>query len=121
VRPLERDEIGIVGERGSEGRAIARIPSVDHLLMNTTDGALIGGSLRCRLRIHSSVPLAGCGKIRLSFRSGPSGPSPEPKNTGQALVSQAGVHGFRVPSLRSGPGMTAIWAIFSSLLGEESN
>ena len=28
--------------------------------------------------------LASCGKIRLSFRDGRSGPSPEPKNTGQA-------------------------------------
>jgi hypothetical protein len=36
----------------------------------------------------------------------------EPKNTGQALVSRAGVHGFRVPSLRSGAGMTGIWAFF---------
>jgi hypothetical protein len=65
---------------------------------------------------QSPTALAGRGKIRLSFRGGPSGPNAEPRNTGQALVSQAGVHGFRVPSLRSGPGMTAIWAFFSGLL-----
>ena len=31
-----------------------------------------------------SQPLTGCGKIRLSFRGGPLGPNPEPKNTGQS-------------------------------------
>jgi hypothetical protein len=59
-----------------------------------------------------ATALAGCGKIRLSFRGGPSRPNPEPQKTGQALVSQAGVDGFGVPSLRSGPGMTAIRAFF---------
>jgi hypothetical protein len=29
--------------------------------------------------------LAGCGKTPLSFRDGPSGPGPEPRNTGQAI------------------------------------
>jgi hypothetical protein len=50
--------------------------------------------------------------VGIPDRGGPSGPNPEPKDTGQALASRAGVHGFRVPSLRSGPGMTAIWAFF---------
>jgi len=64
---------------------------------------------------QSPTALAGYGKIRLLFRTG--GPSrAEPRSTGRARVPRAGVHGFRVPSLRFGPGMTAIWAFFSGLL-----
>jgi hypothetical protein len=49
VRSLERDEISIVGERAGEGRAIARIPSVDHPPMDGINGVLVSGSSSCCL------------------------------------------------------------------------
>jgi hypothetical protein len=49
VRSLEGDEIRLVGEWGGKGYGIARIPRVDHALMDGTDGALVGGNLGCRL------------------------------------------------------------------------
>jgi len=42
---LERDKIRLVGEWGGKGCGIARIPSVDHSLMDGTDGVLVSGRL----------------------------------------------------------------------------
>src|SRR5262245_6515204 len=41
VSTVPHDEISLVGERGGEGRAVARIPSIDHPLMDSTDGVLV--------------------------------------------------------------------------------
>ena len=48
VCSLERDEIRLVGKWGGKGYGIARIPRVDHALMDGTDGALVGGNLSWR-------------------------------------------------------------------------
>ena len=49
MRSLPHHEIGVVGERGSEGFGIACVPGVDHPLMNGTNALLVGDELSCWL------------------------------------------------------------------------
>jgi hypothetical protein len=44
---LPHDEIHLIGERGGKGRAVTRIPSLDHPVKDGTDGLLVSviGSL----------------------------------------------------------------------------
>jgi hypothetical protein len=44
VRALERDETRFIGEGRCGGCGIARVPSVDHSLMDGADSVLVGGS-----------------------------------------------------------------------------
>src|SRR5690242_9754120 len=78
-------------------------------------GRLHRGGARRPFR-HPLRTIAGCGKTLLSFRGGPSGPSPEPRNTGQAFDFWSRRAWIPARGQSPRPGMTSFPAFFRILL-----
>ena len=66
--------------------------------------------------IIDAVRLTGCGKTRLSFRDGPSGPGPEPMNTSEAVDFSSRCSWIPGSRAKPAPRNDDVEAFFRSLL-----
>ena len=102
---LDRCFVVLVPQSNGRSRAIARVAERSRRWPAGDDGSAVA---KRRRTIIDPRSYQAAGKIQLVIPGPPCRAEPGTKNTGQAPVSRAGVHGFRAPSLRSGPGSTAM-------------